>query len=173
MRKPTERGIPYMSGVLCGLTVFASLVVQAAPTQLVEGVNIMPTWPLMVIFLWSGLRPHFMPPFAVFLIGLCQDLLTGAPMGVWALSYLVAMAAFRFRGEDGMPRDLPPILLRFAGTLALAHAVAFAAGSLANGQLADIRPLIIEATATILMFPLVAFLALRRRRGSRTGFIGG
>ena len=127
----------------------------------------------MAIFLWSGLRPRFMPPIAVFAIGLTQDLLTGAPMGVWALAYLASISVFRFRGEDGMPRDLPPILIRFSGTLLLAHAIAFAAGSFALEQLADIQPLIIEVIATILMFPLLAFLVLRRRRSSRAGFIGG
>ncbi|MGK0266931.1 MAG: rod shape-determining protein MreD [Maricaulis sp.] len=173
MRKPTERQTSHWAAAGCAVSIFTALVVQAAPTQLIDGVNIMPTWPLIAIFLWSGLRPHFMPPIIVFSIGLCQDLLTGAPMGVWALSYLVAMAAFRFRGEDGMPRDLPPILARFAGTLLLAHTIAYGAGSAALGQLADLRPLIIEATATMLMFPLIAYLALRRRRSSRTGFIGG
>ena len=155
MRKTSERQTPYWSAAGCALSVFLALVVQAAPTQLIDGVNIMPTWPLIAIFL------------------LCQDLLTGAPMGVWALAYLVSISALRFRGEDGMPRDLPPILARFAGTLLLAHAIAYGAGSLALGQLADLRPLIIEATATMLMFPLIAHFALRRRRSSRTGFIGG
>jgi rod shape-determining protein MreD len=173
MRKPGEHGTPYWAAGGCVVSVFLSLIFQAAPAHLVDGVNIMPTWPLIAIFLWSGLRPYFMPPFVVFAIGLTQDLLTGAPMGVWALSYLVSIAVFRFRGEDGMPRDLPPILLRFGGTLVLAHTIAYIAGSWSLGQLADFRPLIIEATATILMFPLLAFLALRRRRSSRSGFIGG
>ncbi|SDM32460.1 rod shape-determining protein MreD [Maricaulis salignorans] len=173
MRKSSERQTPYWAAAACALSVFLALVVQAAPTQLVDGVNIMPTWPLIAIFLWAGLRPYFMPPILVFSIGLFQDLLTGAPMGVWALAYLVSISALRFRGEDGMPRDLPPILARFAGTLVLAHAIAYAAGSLALGQLADLRPLMIEATATMLMFPLIAHFALRRRRSSRTGFIGG
>lgn len=173
MRKPTDRSEPYWAAAGCVLSVLLALLVQAAPTRLLDSVTIMPTWPLIAIFLWSGLRPQFMPPIAVFAIGLTQDLLTGAPMGVWALSYLVSIAVFRFRGEDGMPRDLPPIFLRFAGTLLLAHAIAFAAGSFALEQMADIRPLLTEIVATILMFPLLAYLVLRRRRSSRTGFIGG
>lgn len=172
MRKPTERRTSYWAGVTCVITVLLALIVQAS--EIVEGVNvIMPAWPLMAIFLWSGLRPHFMPPIAIFAIGLLQDLLADSPMGIWALSYLISIAIFRFRGEDGMPRDLPPILLRFAGALAVSHLIAFAVGSLAAGQLTDGRSLMIKAIATILMFPLVAFLAMRRRRGSRSGFIGG
>jgi len=173
MRKPTDRNSPWLAAIGCILSVLAALLVQAAPTRLLDGITVMPTWTLMAIFLWSGMRPQFMPPIAVFAIGLAQDLLTGAPMGVWALSYLVSIAVFRFRGEDGMPRDLPPVLARFAGTLLLAHGIAFAAGSFALEQFADLRPLIIEIVATILMFPLLAFLVLRRRRSSRTGFIGG
>ncbi|MHA6287109.1 rod shape-determining protein MreD [Maricaulis sp. CAU 1757] len=173
MRSPSERQSVAWPAAFCVLTVLAALILQATPTRLVDGITVMPTWPLMVIFLWSGLRPRFMPPIVVFAIGLTQDLLTGAPMGVWALSYLVSISVFRFRGEDGMPRDLPPILIRFAGTLVLAHAIAFAAGSFALEQLADVQPLIIEVIATILMFPLLAFIVLRRRRSGRTGFIGG
>jgi len=173
MRKPVEHGTSYWAAAWCVVTVFLALIVQAAPTRLMDGVNIMPTWPLMAIFLWSGLRPRFMPPFIIFAIGLTQDLLTGAPMGVWAFSYLVTMAVFRFRGEDGMPRDLPPIILRFLGVLALAHTLAYLTGSWSLDQFADFRPLLVEAIATILMFPLLAFLSLRRRRSSRTGFIGG
>lgn len=172
MRKPTERRTSYWSGVACVLSVIVALILQAS--EIVEGVNvIMPSWPLMVIFLWAGLRPQFMPPIAIFTIGLLQDLLADSPMGIWALSYLISIAIFRFRGEDGMPRDLPPILLRFSGALVVSHLIAFAVGSLAQGQLTDGRVLMIKAIATILMFPLVAFLALRRRRGSRSGFIGG
>lgn len=173
MRTPTDRNSPWMAAAGCILSVLAALIVVAAPTRLFDGITVMPTWPLMAIFLWSGMRPQFMPPIAVFAIGLTQDLLTGAPMGVWALSYLVSIAVFRFRGEDGMPRDLPPVLVRFAGTLLLAHGIAFITGSLALEQMADLQPLIIEILATILMFPLLAFLVLRRRRASRTGFIGG
>ena len=173
MRKPTDRQSPWLAALGCVLSVLLALVMQAAPTRLVDGVNIMPTWPLVAIFLWAGVRPQFMPPIAVFAIGLTQDLLTGAPMGVWALSYLIAIAAFRFRGEEGMPRDLPPVIIRFGGTLLLAHGIAFTAGSFALEQMADLQPLIIEIVATLLMFPMVAYLVLRRRRGGRTGFIGG
>ncbi|MEA1942650.1 MAG: rod shape-determining protein MreD [Pseudomonadota bacterium] len=173
MRKPTDRSTVWLSALLCIFTVLLALVMQAAPTRLIDGISVMPTWPLMAIFLWSGLRPHFMPPIVVFAIGLTQDLLTGAPMGVWALSYLVAIAVCRFRGEDGMPRDLPPVLLRFGATLLLAHGIAFAAGSFALEQMADLQLLIIELAATMLMFPLLAFLALRNRRSGRAGFIGG
>jgi rod shape-determining protein MreD len=173
MRKTKDTNAIYWDLGFCVFTILLALIVQAAPTRLLDGVNIMPTWPLIAIFLWAGLRPSFMPPIVVFAIGLTQDLLTGAPMGVWAMSYLVALAAFRFRGEDGMPRDLPPVLLRFLFMLLLAHTVAYLVGSWALGQFADLMPLIVEATATILMFPLLAFLALRRRRSSRSGFIGG
>lgn len=173
MRTSSDRSMIWLSAALCIFTVLVALVMQAAPTRLVDGISVMPTWPLMAIFLWSGLRPHFMPPIVIFAVGLTQDLLTGAPMGVWALSYLVALSAFRFRGEDGMPRDLPPVLLRFGATLLLAHGIAFAAGSFALEQMADLRLLIIELAATMLMFPLLAFLAIPNRRSGRAGFIGG
>ncbi|MDF1768301.1 rod shape-determining protein MreD [Maricaulis sp.] len=173
MRKPTDRNSPWLAATGCIASVLIALIIQASPTRLVDGLTIMPTWTLMAIFLWANVRPQFMPPIAVFAIGLTQDLLTGAPMGVWALAYLVSISVFRFRGEDGMPRDLPPVLLRFGATLLLAHGIAFAAGSFALEQMADLQPLVIEIVASILMFPLPAYLVLRRRRSRGSGFIGG
>ena len=173
MRKVNEQASTGWPIAWCVLSIFFALIAYATPTKLLDGPHLMPTWPLMVLFLWANMRPRFVPPFTVFFVGLAQDLLTGAPMGVWALAYLAAISASRFRGEDGMPRDLGPIWIRFLMALAIAHALAFVAGSWANDQLADWYKLVLEFIASALTFPLIGHLVLRRRRGSRSGFIGG
>jgi rod shape-determining protein MreD len=171
--RPTDRNHDWFDLALCVFTVIAGLLLYAAPTRLIDGPDIMPAWPLMAIFLWSGMRPRFMPPVIIFLIGLTQDLLTQSPLGVWAFSYMAAIALTRFRGDDGMPRDLPPIWLRFCLAMGAASLIAFGLGAWAVDGLPDWRKLLIESLSSILMFPLIAFVSLRRRRGSRSGLIGG
>ena len=167
--RPADRNQDFWDLGLCVFTVFLALVLYAAPTRIIDGPDLMPAWPLMVVFLWSGMRPRFMHPVVVFFIGLIQDLLTGAPMGLWALSFMTAIAIARFRDEDGMPRDLPPIWVRFCLAMTIASAVAYLAGSWALEAFADWRPILIETAASILTFPLLAFISLRRRRGGRSG----
>ena len=48
------------------------------------------TQPLMAVYHWAIFRPRLLPAYAVFLAGLLQDILSGAPLGVNALVFLVA-----------------------------------------------------------------------------------
>ncbi|MCW5725694.1 MAG: rod shape-determining protein MreD [Maricaulaceae bacterium] len=170
MRTPIDRRPPYWTIALSVFVTLAALIFHATPARITGGPDLMPLLPLMSIFLWASLRPRFMPPIAIFAIGVAQDVLTGGPMGVWALAYLTAMAILRDRKEDSPVREVLPLWLRFSGVLAISVVVAWVVGSLAVGALAPVRSLLIEAVSTALMFPLVAMLVLRGR-APRTGIL--
>ncbi|MEE2566972.1 hypothetical protein [Hyphobacterium marinum] len=163
MRAPIERRPPYGLAVWAAVSVILSLIVYASPAHLTQGPDLMPLLPLIAIYIWSCLRPRFMPPFIIFLIGIMQDLLTGGPMGIWALAFLTALMILRVRKEEGATRELGPIWLRFVGVVAIATIVAWCTGSLAIGGPAAVRPMLIEAVASVLMFPLIGLLTIRKR----------
>lgn len=169
MRAPIERRPPYGLAIWAAVSVILSLIVYASPAHLTQGPDLMPLLPLIVIFIWSSLRPRFMPPFIIFFIGIMQDLLTGGPMGIWALAYLTAMMIMRVRKEEGAPRELGPLWFRFVAVTAIATLVAWSAGSLAIGGPAAVQPMLIEAAASILMFPLIGLLTIRKR-SARSSF---
>jgi len=150
------------------LGLILSLAFYAAPLRIANGPDLMPMLPLMTLFIWSTVRPRFIPPIVIFIIGILNDVLTGGVLGVWALAYLMSLTIARSRDEDGPTREFGPVWIRFLVVLAIAIPVAWAAGSLAIGQLAPVRPLLIEGMASALMFPLLALLFVRRRslRGS-------
>ena len=57
-----------------------------------------PAFTLMAVYHWTIYRPDLLPPIGLFAIGLAQDLLTGAPIGVGALMLLLARGAvLRYR----------------------------------------------------------------------------
>lgn len=163
MRPPIDSRQPYGLMVWAVISIILSLVFYSAPLRIASGPDLMPMLPLITLFIWSTVRPRFIPPIVIFIVGLLNDVLTGGVLGVWALAYLTALTIARSRDEDGPTREFGPVWIRFIVVLAIAMPVAWGAGSLAIGQLAPIRPLLIESVASGLMFPLLALLFIRRR----------
>ena len=50
---------------------------------------VIPALPLIAVYYWSVYKPNLMPVWAVFLVGLFQDLLAAGPAGVGILSLLL------------------------------------------------------------------------------------
>ena len=169
MRGPMNHRPPYWLAVWAAVSVVLSLIIYASPGRLAQGPDLMPLLPLMAVFIWSTLRPRFMPPFVIFLIGIMQDLLTGGPMGIWALAFLAAIMIMRVRKEDVAVKELGPLWFRFVAVAVIATLVAWSAGSLAIAGPAAIRPMLVEAAASILMFPLIALIFVRKR-SARSSF---
>ncbi len=68
-------------------------LIYAAPIGL-GGIDVpMPWLPLLPVFFWGLLRPDLGRAVSAFAIGLFQDFVSGGPLGLWAITYLVAFAA--------------------------------------------------------------------------------
>lgn len=165
MRPSVERGNGGADLIFFIVTMVLALVLHALPSRLGGGPDLAPAFPLIVLFIWSVRQPWFISPPVLLLVGVFQDLLAGAPMGVWALSFLVAFSALRIRETDGAG-EVGPLALRFALTAAAAFGVAWGAGSFAIGAPVAPGPLITEAILTILLFPIFAWLFARRKERS-------
>ena len=70
------------------VAVFLTLV-SVLPLQISGGAVVMPTLSLIAFFYWHLVRPDLMPVLAGFILGLLQDILSGAPLGLHALAYLL------------------------------------------------------------------------------------
>ena len=70
-----------------GLTLLL-VILGLLPLHVPGFVSVAPILPVMAVYHWAIHRPELMPAYAVFGIGLLQDLLTGQPMGVNALVLL-------------------------------------------------------------------------------------
>lgn len=64
-----------------GLTVVMVLI-NVVPIRFADLAQVAPVLPLMAVFHWAIYRPELLPGYAVFLIGILQDILTGAPIGL-------------------------------------------------------------------------------------------
>jgi rod shape-determining protein MreD len=139
----------------------------------------MPWLPLLPVFFWGLLRPDLLRAVAAFGIGLFQDLVSGGPTGLWALTYLVAFAAIAPQRDALAGQSASAVWIGFALFVVFAAVTAYLAGWLASrfggapaleglgvdtGATAErvirpgpaLRPLLLEAAVTALLGPLAA-----------------
>lgn len=166
MRAPLEqRSVwPGLAGLT--LSLLAALVVEAVGARLLGPGGLFPNMVLIALFIWSIRRPLFLNPFVILVTGVAHELFSGAPLGVWGLSYLLAFALVRDREADGMGADFGPMLARFAALTGIATAGAWAAGSVSTGAPAPLGGLIVEGILTIVVFAVIGWMFARRRERS-------
>lgn len=149
---------PTLLGVL-------GVVILALPLRLFEGTTPTPIIPLVVVFFWSIYAPDYMPSVGVFFIGLFQDLLTGGPLGLWAVVYLVTQFIVMSQRSYFLGREQQVVWLGFALAALGASLIFWLVMSLMSGVLLPYGGLFAQMAATVLIYPLfgMAFGRLHRR----------
>ncbi|MBS3962780.1 MAG: rod shape-determining protein MreD [Sandarakinorhabdus sp.] len=149
-------------------TVLLGTLLMALPIPLAFGA--MPSLALLFVIIWSSLQPRLMPVWGAFLLGLFADLVSGLPLGIWALLFPVAAISVRLADARAEGHSLVIDWL-FTGLLVLgAHVLAWQFLGF-TGSAAPSGPLLAQAVITILAYPLAATIAARvQRRIIEPGF---
>ncbi|MEL7028138.1 MAG: rod shape-determining protein MreD [Pseudomonadota bacterium] len=140
---------PLLIGVL-------GAVVLVAPFRFFEGAAPTPLIPLIVVFFWTLYEPPALPAFSVFAIGLAQDLMTGSPVGLWAMGYLIVYAAVLSQRQFLVGRSFAATWVGFISAALLAGAVIWIGVSLIYGAFVGFGPLLLQLAVTALCNPIVA-----------------
>src|SRR5579864_8701257 len=74
-------------------TTVLAAVIAILPVRVPGYAALTPAFTLMAVYHWTIYRPDLLPAVVLFAVGLAEDLLTGAPVGVGALVLLLARAA--------------------------------------------------------------------------------
>src|SRR5262245_59913464 len=74
------------------MTTLMAMVISIQPVPIPGYAAVAPAFSLMAVYHWTIYRPKLLPPVSLFLIGVTQDLLTGALPGVTALILLLTRA---------------------------------------------------------------------------------
>src|SRR5256884_9543299 len=74
------------------LTTTIAALVAILPLQIPGYAALTPALALMAVYHWTIYRPDLLPPLALFVIGIGEDLLAGSPGGIGALTLLVTYA---------------------------------------------------------------------------------
>lgn len=145
------------------LTVLLTIL-SAVPIGVPGYTAVVPAYTAMAAFYWAVFRPDLQPPFAVFLIGVLQDILVATPLGMTALSLMVVhgLAVSQRRALLGKPF----VLAWFGFVLihALASFVVWLLASMLVLQPIGPEPVVFQYLVTVTLFPVVAWVFVRVHR---------
>jgi hypothetical protein len=83
-----------MNAMLPALSVLFAVFATAVPWGLpVDATFILPLVVVMMVFCWRALPGTVLPPYLAMLLGLLTDVVSGGPLGFWALMTLIAATA--------------------------------------------------------------------------------
>jgi rod shape-determining protein MreD len=146
--------------LLPALTALALGVVAILPVGIPHWGALAPPLMLIAVFYWSLARPGLMPPTVAFLLGLAQDLLTGAPLGLSAL--IMVLTQWVMRGQQRYLVKRPFLLLwaAFIPVVTTATLVEWTIYVVFTFQPAPILDALVRLGLGFALFPVVAWLVL-------------
>jgi rod shape-determining protein MreD len=162
-----------MNAGVPALSVFVAALATAAPWGLPADATFIP--PLIVmtmIFCWRALPGTVFPSYLALLLGLFTDILSGGPLGFWAMMALIAANAGGRAPSPGEDRNR--LWLFWACVAAAIGVLAWLLGSLYVVRLIDAWPIAFGVCVSILLFPVVLRGVVWIKRGRlRAGIYRG
>ena len=135
--------------VLCGLFGAA---LSGIPVSLTGGVVPPPVLAFMPVYFWCLVRPDLMPPAAVFIIGLAQDLFSGSPPGLWTASFIAAYALLDRQRESFAGLAGIGAILGFALAALVACGTAYLMGCFYFQRFPTMTPLVFQLLVTVVCY---------------------
>ena len=137
------------------------VLVSVIPMQIPGFARVVPLLALIAVHHWTIFRPDLMPAFAVFLIGLMQDLLSGGPPGVNALVFLTVYGVVLWQRRFFVGKSFMITWLGFAIVSAGAALQSWGLVSAYNQAFVDPKALLHQYGLTIGFFPFLSWAFLR------------
>ncbi len=162
-------GFSFQSVLGAAIPFFLALflvIVANVPVSVTGGIVPPPLLALMPVYYWCLVRPDLMPPFAVLIIGMLQDLLSGSPPGVWTVSFVAAYALVDRERESFAGLSGVGAILGFAAAMLVAGATAYVIMAvLYCWGLPPLEPILIEIAVSVIFYiPVAVLLGFLHRR---------
>ena len=145
-------------------TTLLASIISIQPTHIPGYAALTPAFTLMAVYHWTIYRPDLLRPFALFLVGITQDLLAGVPPGVTALVLLLTRSVVLSYRRHFVNRLFPFVWTGFTILTGGAMLFLWFLHCLLDGVLVDFRGTVFRAVLTVSMFPIASFLLGRTQR---------
>lgn len=135
------------------LSLVLALIISCIPLAVI-GQGFMPGILLMTIFFWGVERPGSLPSLMVFLSGLLIDFVSGGPVGLWAVSFLLFFVALRREAETLSQLGFSARWMAFCTAVLLVGLFAWAVASLYYFRMLPPGAITWQVLMTMLLYPL-------------------
>ncbi len=146
------------------MTTLLAVVISIQPVAIPGYAALTPAFTLMAVYHWTIYRPNLLPSAALFLLGLAQDLLAGAPPGTTPLVLLLARAGLLRYRRPFVDRPFPFVWAGFTLLTGGAMLFSWTLHCLLDRTFVDFRGTVFRAVLTISLFPVASFLLGRTQR---------
>ena len=153
--------VPPFVGLLC-------VLIGVAPSG-INGIDAAgPALTLMLVYFWTIFQPNLLPPPAVFIIGLLQDTLSGAPIGLGTLVLLGVQQFVAHERRVFTARTFGIAWFGFGMVAVAATAIGWLLGTIHAGQMLMIRPFVMQVLFSVTLYPLVSWVFGQIVRGLKS-----
>ena len=136
------------------------VIISVVPIRILNFSTAVPLLPLMSVYHWAIFRPRLLPAYAVFLIGILQDILTGSPIGVNSLVFLLVYGAVLSQKKFFSGKSFFILWLGFSLIAAGASGLNWLAVSILNVSVVEFHTAAFQYLLTLGFFPAVAWVFL-------------
>lgn len=140
------------------------VIINVVPLHIPGFSRVTPLLPLIAVYHWAIFRPRLLPAYAVFLIGLLHDALSGIPIGVSALVFLIVYGVVLSQKRFFIGKSFAILWLGFSLMAAVASVLSWLAVSILNVTLIGPETVFFQYLMTLGFFPVIAWLFLRWQR---------
>ena len=144
--------------LLPGLVTFVAVLLTVLPLGIPFAAVVTPFLSLMAVYYWSIYRPDKLPYAATFCLAMLLDLLTGTPLGLSALVYLLVQVILNSQRTFFHGKPFLVVWWGFSLVMPGIALVSWIIASLYFNTLVPPMPFVIQAVLTILLYPLFAVL---------------
>lgn len=161
-----DRGARSLSPLLVALLL---MMVFMVPFHLSHSGTISPSIALMAVFYWAVYRPDLVGPVAIALLGFVHDVLSGAPLGLNVLLYLIVYGSVAVQRQLFLAHGFLILWWGYALTTLLTGCVVWALYSALHVSLIPFGAVLYQVIAGIALFPLVSWLFGRVQQAFLSG----
>ena len=140
------------------------VIVGMVPLQIPQIAPVIPAWALIAVYFWCIHQPNLMPLWAVFLIGLFQDLLSGGHPGISILAFILVHQVVENQRRFFATASFQMLWGVFALVAGVALYVMWLVNSVLNGRLIPVEPVIFQFLTTLAVYPCLAWLFTQAQR---------
>jgi rod shape-determining protein MreD len=143
------------------LLTLALVILNIVPLEIPGISSVMPLLPLIAIYHWAVYRSELLPAYAVFIIGVLQDIFSGTPIGIYTIVFLMVYGIVIWQHRFLFGKSFSIIWLGFSIVSAGAFLLMWLMISLWNLSFLDLRAVFFQYLLTGAIFPALAWVFMR------------
>lgn len=140
------------------VSIIAFAIIGVVPLHIPWFYSIAPSLSLIAVFYWTSYRSELVPVWAVFVVGLVQDALSGLPLGVSACTLTVAHAIAFGQRRFLIGKSSAVVWLSFAFVVLVTLTLGWALVCAYYGVILASPAIFFQAAATIGVYPILSRL---------------